>query len=102
MAFRRVIENFVCAHCGTMVKGNGYTNHCHKCLWSKHVDVTPGDRAEMCGGMMEPVAVEGGARRYHITHRCLACGSMSKNVAVPEDDDTTLITIAEIRAMRDN
>ena len=26
------------------MKGNGYTNHCPKCLWSKHVDINPGDR----------------------------------------------------------
>lgn len=36
--FTRVIEDFICENCGTEVKGNGYTNHCPKCLWSKHVD----------------------------------------------------------------
>ena len=61
--FIKVKEDFVCEHCGAEVKGDGYTNHCPKCLWSKHVDVHPGDRAAECGGMMalfdELVTVDG-------------------------------------------
>ena len=56
--FQKKIENFTCGDCGAKVKGNGYTNHCPVCLWSKHVDVNPGDRQNICGGMMRPVAVE--------------------------------------------
>ena len=56
--FNRRIEDFTCEHCGTEVHGNGYTNHCPNCLWSKHVDINPGDRAADCGGLMEPIAVE--------------------------------------------
>ncbi|MFA6992594.1 MAG: RNHCP domain-containing protein, partial [Candidatus Gracilibacteria bacterium] len=37
--FSRTIEDFVCEKCGAKVKGDGYTNHCPKCLWSKHVDI---------------------------------------------------------------
>ena len=58
-SFQRRIENFVCEHCGEKVIGDGYTNHCPKCLWSKHVDVNPGDRMAHCGGMMKPEALEG-------------------------------------------
>src|SRR3990167_4839651 len=53
--FQRKIEDFVCENCGCGVKGDGYTNHCPKCLWGKHVDVNPGDREEECGGMMKPI-----------------------------------------------
>ena len=56
--FQRKKENFVCEHCGQEVIGNGYTNHCPSCLHSKHVDINPGDRAETCGGLMEPVDLE--------------------------------------------
>ncbi|MBR6751902.1 MAG: RNHCP domain-containing protein, partial [Alphaproteobacteria bacterium] len=42
--FVKRVENFTCAHCGAEVFGNGYTNHCPKCLWSRHVDNNPGDR----------------------------------------------------------
>ena len=55
--FARTVEDFVCEKCGTQVEGDGYTNHCPHCLWSRHVDVNPGDRKATCKGMMEPVAV---------------------------------------------
>jgi hypothetical protein len=55
--FKKTKEDFVCEHCGKPVVGNGYTNHCPECLWSKHVDVNPGDRAATCLGLMEPVGV---------------------------------------------
>ena len=55
--FQRNIENFRCEHCEAFVIGDGYTNHCPQCLWSKHVDINPGDREELCNGMMKPVGV---------------------------------------------
>ena len=67
--FQRTIEDFTCEQCNFAVKGNGYTNHCPKCLWSKHVDVNPGDRAATCGGLMEPIGAEvGGGGTYHCAH----------------------------------
>jgi len=77
--FTKTIEDFVCAHCGKKVKGNGFTNHCPDCLWSKHVDVNPGDRAEECGGMMEPVAFEGSVAQYYVVQRCQVCGHERRN-----------------------
>ena len=71
--FQRTIEDFVCGNCGAKVKGNGYTNHCPVCLWSKHVDIHPGDRAEACGGLMEPIAVDLEREGYRITYRCQKC-----------------------------
>ncbi len=56
--FQRRIENFTCGNCGAEIVGGGYTDHCPFCLFSKHVDVNPGDRNAKCGGVMKPVAVE--------------------------------------------
>src|SRR3989338_8156335 len=42
--FQRTKEDFTCERCGFFVRGSGYTNHCPQCLWSKHVDVNPGNR----------------------------------------------------------
>ncbi|MFA5319276.1 MAG: RNHCP domain-containing protein, partial [Candidatus Paceibacterota bacterium] len=72
--FKRKIEDFVCENCGARVPGNGFTNHCPKCLWSKHVDINPGDRAESCGGLMEPIGMALEKGKYVITQKCLACG----------------------------
>lgn len=92
--FARTVEDFTCARCGTAVAGGGYTNHCPRCLWSRHVDVNPGDRAATCGGLMEPVAVELRRGEYAITHRCIVCGALRKNTAAPQDDRGALLSLA--------
>ncbi|HEY4504571.1 MAG TPA: RNHCP domain-containing protein [Candidatus Paceibacterota bacterium] len=77
--FIRTIEDFVCENCGVNVHGDGYTNHCPKCLWSKHVDVNPGDRAASCGGFMEPISLEIKSGEERLIHRCKRCGKEQSN-----------------------
>ena len=84
-------ENFICQNCGTFVIGDGYTNHCPFCLYSKHVDVYPGDRASDCGGLMEPIGVTHKNGHLQIIHRCLKCGHTKPNKISPQDN-RTLIT----------
>lgn len=93
--FKRTIEDFTCGHCGHLVKGNGYTSHCPKCLWSKHVDNNPGDRASTCHGLMEPVGVEQPGQEYKLIHRCTKCGIEKKNKVVPEDDFEAVLACAK-------
>lgn len=99
--FQRTIEDFVCGHCGFEVQGTGYTNHCPRCLWSRHVDVMPGDRLADCGGLMAPVAVESKADAYRILHRCQICGTEKWNQASPGDDFDRLVMIAEMQGKQD-
>lgn len=91
--FQRHTEDFTCEQCGFAVVGDGYTNHCPKCLWSKHVDINPGDRAATCKGLMEPVdaALEGEGQV--ILHRCVACGFERKNKASKEDDFEVILEL---------
>jgi len=91
LKFQKNIENFTCEHCGALVKGTGYTNHCPKCLWSKHVDVFPGDRAEECGGLMEPIGLAAKKSGYILTHRCIKCGEERTNKCVHEDNIEILL-----------
>jgi len=77
--FQRRIEDFTCAHCGHAVIGNGYTNHCPNCLYSRHVDVAPGDRAAECGGLMRPIGSALEAGRYFVLHECERCGLQRRN-----------------------
>ncbi len=95
--FQRRIEDFVCGHCGHAVQGTGYTNHCPRCLWSRHVDVMPGDRQAECDGLMAPVAVAGAADAYRILHRCEACGTEKWNQASRDDDFEQLLAIAQLQ-----
>ena len=92
--FKKTIENFVCQKCGFSVEGDGYTNHCPQCLWSKHVDVFPGDRTEKCEGMMEPIRVEVKKGNYTIIHKCQKCGVEKPNKGVKNDNFDMLVQIS--------
>ena len=96
--FQRQVENFICEYCGLAIEGDGYTNHCRHCLWSKHVDVFPGDRAEECGGLMEPVALAGSPPAARILHRCTQCGHEKWNRVSPRDEFEALLALAERHA----
>lgn len=47
-------DSFPCRVCGRLVTpegaGSSHRNHCPNCLYSLHVDITPGDRAAACHG----------------------------------------------------
>ncbi|MQC27038.1 MAG: RNHCP domain-containing protein [Chloroflexi bacterium] len=96
--FQRTIENFECAQCGFAVDGDGYTNHCPRCLWSRHVDENPGDRKADCGGMMRPVAITGKPGEYRIKHRCEACGIERWNRSHAQDDFDAVLALAKSQA----
>lgn len=98
--FKRTIEDFSCENCGAKVKGTGYTNHCPKCLFSKHVDINPGDRQEPCGGLMEPVGLRLEKGRYIITHRCQICGTERNNHAAENDSTEAFIKLSETLAKK--
>lgn len=92
--FIRRKEDFLCENCSTKVQGGGYTNHCPHCLYSKHVDVNPGDRKNSCKGLMEPVSVEQKNGVYVIVHRCLKCGAEKRNRAARNDSVEALLAVA--------
>lgn len=95
LKFKRKIEDFVCKNCGTKIKGNGFTNHCPHCLWSKHVDINPGDRDSSCQGLMKPVSVEAKGGEYVITHRCIECGYEKRNKTAEDDNFEEVIRLAK-------
>jgi hypothetical protein len=85
--FTKNDNGFTCENCGFEVKPLGYSsrNHCPKCLCSKHVDVMPGDRANTCGGIMDPIKAEPDPKKgYIIIHRCRKCGEIKRNKAANE------------------
>jgi len=79
-------EDFTCENCGFFVKGNGYTNHCPQCFYSKHVDIAPGDRLATCGGMMKPFEISGSTNNIVISHVCDICGFERRNKLQSEDN----------------
>lgn len=95
--FIRNKENFVCEKCGFAVTGDGFTNHCPQCLWSKHVDKNPGDRAEECGGMMKPVGIEGTVAGYSLLYKCEKCDFQNKNKVSDKDNFEEVLKIARAK-----
>jgi len=97
---------FRCDVCGAQVPPlatGSYRNHCPRCLHSRHVDVFPGDRANPCEGLLEPVAVEhSGKKGWTIVHRCQRCGEERRNRAALDDpvmpDDYELLVQLASRA----
>ena len=91
--FTVIDEEFTCENCGKHVPNLGYScrNHCPYCLYSKHVDVNPGDRSEKCHGLLKPIGLEIDSKKgYVILFQCQKCNKITKNKAA-EDDNTDLI-----------
>ena len=92
-------ETFTCKNCNHYVSPEGaattHRNHCPKCLVSLHLDINPGDRASLCGGLMEPISVwvrKNG--EWAILHRCRTCGEINSNRIAADDNPTLLMSIA--------
>lgn len=92
--FQRKIEDFVCEKCGQKVIGNGYTDHCPKCLWSVHIDINPGDREAKCKGLMNPIGIEIKNNKYTINYLCKKCGYKYKVKAAQNDDFNEILKIS--------
>lgn len=94
--FQVINESFVCSHCGLLVPEAESTcrNHCIHCLWSKHVDIFPGDRKETCHGMLKPVEIllERG-EMTEIIFQCEKCNKKRQNRIAPDDDREELMKI---------
>lgn len=89
-------ECFTCEHCGKKVNPLGYTarDHCPFCLYSKHVDIFPGDRKNSCHGMLKPIGVEKFKDTFKLLYRCERCQETHKNVMARDDDMNLIIELS--------
>ena len=95
--FTKIDEEFICDNCGNKVEKLGYTSrdHCPKCLYSKHVDINPGDRMENCHGNLVPISVETNPKKgYVIIYKCNKCGKIRKNKAAEDDNIDKIIKLS--------
>lgn len=95
--FNMIDESFVCENCGKKVKKLGYTarDHCPYCLYSKHVDINPGDRNNPCKGMLEPVGIEKFKDSFKIIYLCEKCHKTHKNIMARDDDMNKIIELSK-------
>ena len=90
-------ESFICENCGRKVQKLGYTarDHCPFCLFSKHVDINPGDRQNACKGLLKPIGLEKFKNTFKIIYKCIKCGMEHKNIMANDDDMEKIITISK-------
>ncbi len=96
---RHEAEGFTCIHCKLQVPGQAWgtkhRNHCPACLFSRHVDERPGDRASPCRSPMEPIAIEAKPDgEWAIVHRCTGCGQIKVNRIAGDDSERALLSLA--------
>ncbi len=109
MEQKRFVKNddgFICRHCGKEVQPLGYTSrdHCPFCLWSIHIDINPGDRANECLGNLVPISAQTDPKKgFVIVYKCDKCGEIHRNRAAHEakvqPDNLSLLiklTVAEM------
>ena len=94
--FYKSDENFICENCKKEVDKLNYTSrdHCPYCLYSKHVDINPGDRLNTCKGLLEPIGIEKFKDTYKIIYKCKKCGEIHKNIIASDDDMDLIIELS--------
>ncbi len=95
--FNMIDEDFICENCNKEVKKLNYTarDHCPHCLYSKHLDIMPGDRANKCMGLLVPIDIEKFKDTYKIIYKCEKCGEIHKNIIATDDNFDEIINIMQ-------
>lgn len=90
-------EVFECQKCKAKVEKLGYTSrdHCNVCMYSLHVDITPGDRQNTCKGLLRPVNVITKNGVDKIEYVCTKCGQIVRNIVARDDSREELLKIVE-------
>lgn len=96
--FNMIDESFICENCGMEISPLGYTarDHCPYCLYSKHLDIMPGDRANTCKGLLEPIGIEKYKDSFKIIYKCSSCGDIHKNIMANDDNMDLIIKLSNI------
>lgn len=94
--FKMIDEEFICENCGEEIQKLNYTarDHCPYCLYSKHVDIFPGDRSNTCMGLMKPVGIEKYKNTYKIIYKCSKCKQIHKNIMANDDNYDLIVKLS--------
>jgi len=96
--FTELDEAFTCENCHKEVKPLIYSSrdHCPYCLYSKHVDINPGDRNNPCKGLLKPIEIEKFKDTYKIVYKCQKCHKTHRNIMAKDDDMNQIILLSNI------
>lgn len=95
--FLKLDDEFICDNCFKKVEKLNYTSrdHCPFCLFSKHVDINPGDRANTCFGLLIPIDIEKFKDSFKIIYKCNKCNIIHKNIMARDDNFDEIINIQQ-------
>ena len=91
-------NEFICVNCNQKVEKLKYTSrdHCNHCLYSIHVDITPGDRANDCKGILVPInVIETSKKGKVIIYRCSKCKKEIRDVVAKDDNQEAIYKVVE-------
>ena len=94
--FSKNDNSFICENCNKLVSTLKYTSrdHCPYCLYSKHVDINPGDRLNACLGLLKPISIEKYKDTYKIIYKCIKCNKIHKNIMANDDNMDIIIDLS--------
>ena len=95
--FTKLDEEFICENCKQKIKKLNYTtrDHCNYCLYSKHLDINPGDRQNNCKGLLKPIGIEKFKNTYKIIYKCEKCKQTHKNIMATDDNMDLIIELSK-------
>ena len=93
--FNEIDDQFICYNCNNEVKSLLYTSrdHCPYCLYSKHLDINPGDRLSDCKGDLIPIDIEKHKDTFKIIYKCSRCNTIRKNIIAKDDNFDEILRI---------
>ena len=94
--FNMIDDEFICENCKKHVEKLKYSarDHCPYCLYSKHVDINPGDRLNSCKGLLKPIGIEKFKKTYKIIYKCEKCNMIHKNIIAIDDNMDLIIDLS--------
>ncbi|GAB4285462.1 MAG: hypothetical protein Kow0081_3300 [Candidatus Dojkabacteria bacterium] len=95
--FSKKNEKFICETCGYAVPKHPKSSrdHCPNCLFGKHVDINPGDRASNCKGILAPIGLDIKGKKQQIVYKCKKCNRVVKCITAPDDSFEELVKLSK-------
>lgn len=94
--FQKNDNGFTCENCGVEVLPLDYSSrdHCSACLFGKHVDNNPGDRANDCHGLLKPIGFKISSGKSQIVYDCMKCKERAFCVAANDDNQSEIMRVS--------
>jgi len=92
-------ESFVCINCRKLVEKHltSSRDHCNHCLYGLHVDINPGDRLNMCRGLLKPIGLKIYSTKTQIIYVCRKCDQQIVCVKSEDDSFDEIVRVSKLK-----